>query len=119
MYLQNKISCSVSEESSFEMCGALEGECRNTGKLVRFGYADFSSNSIVPGAKNGFSVKGHEFHYFDSTNNGSAFTAQKPLSQRSWQCMVQSEKMLAGFPHLYYRSCPDLCEWFLKSCEKG
>ncbi|WP_407429237.1 cobyrinate a,c-diamide synthase [Treponema sp.] len=101
MYLQEKLV--TKEGLSFEMCSAVKGECRYTGKLVRFGYAAFTQNQNPA-----CTVKGHEFHYFDSSNNGEAFTAQKPLSTRSWKCMIQSETMLAGFPHLYYRSCPDL-----------
>ena len=116
MYLQEKL---ISQEGSNEMCGVLEGECRYTGKLVRFGYAEFSSNPHVSNECGKFTVRGHEFHYFDSTNNGTAFTAKKPLSERSWPCMIQTEKLLAGFPHLYYRSCPELVEHFVKSCNRG
>ena len=29
----------------------------------------------------------HEFHYFDSDNCGESYTARKPLSSRSWNCI--------------------------------
>ena len=116
MYLQEKI---ISQNSTNELCGVIKGECRYTGNLVRFGYAEFSSNPLNSSSWGKFSVKGHEFHYFARTNNGTSFTAKKPLSRRSWQCMIQDEKMLAGFPHLYYRSCPELVEHFVNSCKKG
>ena len=121
MYLQEKLTTETGE--SYEMCGAIEGECFYTGKLVRFGYADFAKADGLAfggsenGDKNGFSIKGHEFHYFDSTNNGASFTATKPLSSRSWECMIHTPKMLAGFPHLYYRSNPEIVRWFLESCK--
>ena len=118
-----------SSEVSYEMCGAIEGECRYTGRLVRFGYAEFAPKDAKNAGGQGvchaernktfetqFSVRGHEFHYFDSTNNGSAFSAKKPLSSRSWDCMIHTEKMLAGFPHLYYRSCPEIVRWFVGVC---
>ena len=118
-----------SSEVSYEMCDAIEGECRYTGKLVRFGYAEFApkdaKNAGWQGvchaeqsetSKTQFSIRGHEFHYFDSTNNGSAFSAKKPLSSRSWDCMIHTEKILAGFPHLYYRSCPEIVRWFVGAC---
>ena len=120
-----------SSEVSYEMCGAIEGECRYTGKFVRFGYAEFAPKDAKnaggqgvchaersEASKTQFSVRGHEFHYFDSTNNGSAFSAKKPLSSRSWDCMIHTEKMLAGFPHLYYRSCPEIVRWFVGACGK-
>jgi cobyrinic acid a,c-diamide synthase len=121
MYLQEKIITETGE--SYEMCGAIKGECRYTGKLVRFGYADFvlkggacentgSENHCLP---RNFSIKGHEFHYFDSTNNGADFTASKPLSKKSWDCMIFTPTMLAGFPHLYYSSSPEIVRWFLET----
>ena len=139
MYLQEKIIASgttkiggimpisetkCSDKNSYEMCGAIKGECRFTEKLVRFGYAEFSLNSsCVQKDENflpqNFSIKGHEFHYFDSTNNGQNFTAKKPLSlSKSWQCMIHTPKMLLGFPHLYYRSNPEIVSWFVESCRK-
>lgn len=118
MYLQEKLT--DKDGVSYEMCGVIKGECRYTGKLVRFGYAEFASKDEekTEGGWEKLSVRGHEFHYFDSTNNGSDFTAKKPLSSRSWDCMIHTEKMLAGFPHLYYRSNPKIVEWFLESCKK-
>lgn len=109
MYLQEKIT--VESGEIYEMCGAIEGECFFTGKLVRFGYGEFFKKT-----EENFSVKGHEFHYFDSTNNGLAFTARKALSDRSWDCMIHTEKILAGFPHLYYRSNPEILRRFVESC---
>ena len=119
MYLQEKLITETGE--SYEMCGAIKGQCRYTGKLVRFGYAEFTIKSAPDenagvkksGLPVNFSVKGHEFHYFDSSNNGSDFTASKPLSDRSWDCMISTPTMLAGFPHLYYRSNPEIVSWFL------
>ena len=116
MYLQEKLVTEGGE--SYRMCGVIKGECRYTGKLVRFGYAEF-----VP--KNGAckeilkkAVKGHEFHYFDSTGNGADFTAEKPLSKKAWDCMIFTPKMLAGYPHLYYPSNPEVAKWFVNSCRK-
>ena len=120
MYLQEKLT--AQDGKTYEMCGAIEGECSYTGKLVRFGYAEFTKKegSAKSGCiKTPFSVKGHEFHYFDSTNNGTDFTASKPLSKKSWDCMIFTPKMLAGFPHLYYRSNPEIVKWLIETCKKN
>ncbi|MBB5227156.1 cobyrinate a,c-diamide synthase [Treponema ruminis] len=120
MYLQEKLT--AQNGKSYQMCGAIKGECRYTGKLVRFGYAEFSLKEENSGDSSVIikkPVRGHEFHYFDSTNNGACFTAEKPLSKKSWDCMIFNSKMLAGFPHLYYPSNPEIVRWFIDECKKG
>lgn len=64
----------------------------------------------------GHRIRGHEFHYYDSTENGSAYKAQKPGSDRSWPCMVVRGNITAGFPHLYYRSDPAFVVNFVQRC---
>ncbi len=64
----------------------------------------------------GHRIRGHEFHYYDSTENGSACKAQKPGSDRSWPCMVVRGNIMAGFPHLYYRSDPAFAVNFVQRC---
>ena len=62
--------------------------------------------------------KGHEFHYWDSTNPGRAMYARKPASQRGWDCMIRTETILAGFPHLYYPSNPSYGKGFVDACRR-
>lgn len=107
MYLLERIRKNDSEV--YEMCGAMKGESFFTGKLVRFGYATFTE------IKTGMQLKGHEFHYYDSTCNGEKFIAEKP-SGRKWNCMVEYKNVLAGFPHLCYYSNIDFAENFLRKC---
>ena len=64
----------------------------------------------------GHTIRGHEFHYFDSTDNGAACTAFKPGRRRSWNCMVVQGNIMAGFPHLYYRSDPAFAQAFVDRC---
>lgn len=64
----------------------------------------------------GHRIRGHEFHYYDSTENGIACKAQKPGSDRSWPCIVVRGNIMAGFPHLYYRSDPAFAENFVRRC---
>lgn len=97
----------------FKGVGVIDGKCFYTGKLVRFGYIDIVSNQncLVP---QNTEIKGHEFHYFDSTQNGDLFKAIKPTSQKSWECINGNENSLWGFPHLYYYSNPNLIYSFLQ-----
>ena len=64
--------------------------------------------------KKGETIKGHEFHYFDSESCGEAFKATKPITGKSWECMNIKSNIMAGFPHLYYYSDPDIVERFLR-----
>ena len=105
------------------MCGVLKGTCRKTDRLVRFGYIELSrkTENAAGRADSGYLpagsvIRGHEFHYFDSANNGDSCTAVKPDGKRSWECMVTEGNIMAGFPHLYYRSNPLFVRNFLDRC---
>ena len=47
---------------------------------------------------------------------GAALTAAKPDGKRSWTCCHATETLLAGYPHLFYESNPQLIVRFLRKC---
>jgi cobyrinic acid a,c-diamide synthase len=101
----------AADGKTYPMCGVIEGSSQNTGKLGRFGYITVSGKSDTGDPIiSGLSIKGHEFHYYDSDNNGEDAVAVKPGTGRSWDCMHAGKTLLAGYPHLYYPSCPELIE---------
>ena len=125
-YLQQELE--TKDGAVCEMAGVLDGRSAMTGKLVRFGYVALSAKEGTAGEIYGHAaghktiyldpgqtIRGHEFHYSDSTCNGDAFTAVKP-NGRHWDCMVAKGRILAGYPHLYYPSCPPLAERFVSAC---
>lgn len=112
-YLQEKLV--DVEGTEHQMCGVLKGSSRMTKKLVRFGYMEVSGQGLYFGS--GMAIRGHEFHYSDSTNNGNSCRAVKP-DGRSWDCMVVQGRITAGYPHLYYRSNPEFAEAFVRECRK-
>lgn len=81
------------------MVGFLPGKCYNTGKLQRFGYLTLTANENNLLCKKGESIRGHEFHYYDCTDNGNGFVAEKS-SGRNWSCVHSTHSLYAGFPHL-------------------
>ena len=97
------------------MAGIIDGTAYRTKKLGRFGYIELER---AEDAKEGCKLKGHEFHYFDSTSCGESYLAKKPLSSRSWRCIHETETLMAGFPHLYYYASPEFILKFLKKCRK-
>ena len=112
-YLQEELM--DADGIAHRMCGVLQGCSRMTKKLVRFGYVEVSGEGGYFGS--GRAIRGHEFHYSDSTNNGNACKAVKP-DGRAWDCMVVQGRIVAGYPHLYYRSDPAFAEAFVRECRK-
>lgn len=114
MYLQKELR--TKEEESYQMADVLKGEIFPTGRLCRFGYIEaYPKGAGVFGKAEG-KLKGHEFHYFDCTENGDGFLLKKPLSDKSYESMVYTNFMAAGFPHFYYYSNPDMLYQFLLKC---
>ncbi len=94
--------------------GVLPGSCFDTKKLGRFGYIDITAKFDGRFVKNGDKIKAHEFHYWDCSSNGNAFLAKKPVTDREWECMVIQGNILAGFPHIYFRSNTDVIRRFVQ-----
>ncbi|SDB23687.1 cobyrinate a,c-diamide synthase [Eubacterium oxidoreducens] len=103
------------EGEKFEMVGAIEGNGFHNEKLVRFGYVDLMGSAF---GEEQMVIRAHESHYYDVTKPGNAMVAKKPLSEKTWQCMVSNKNMLAGFAHLYYPSQPYLPRIFAKRCRE-
>lgn len=101
----------------YQMAGVLPAACQDTKKLVRFGYIELEekeSNFLEVGTR----IKGHEFHYFDSEKNGEDCMAVKPITGRTYPCVIEKENVWMGFPHLYYPSNPSFADHFVKKAEQ-
>ncbi len=115
MYLHTTLT--DREGHSYPMAGVLPGKCFDTGKLVRFGYIELEEKCghFLP---QGSRIRGHEFHYYDSEDNGADCTAYKPTTGRNYACIHTGENCWYGFPHLYYPSCPEFAWKFVEKAEK-
>lgn len=116
LYLQQELE--DMEGKSWPMAGAISGSAYRTQKLGRFGYITLCPQQEQMLGMDIGEIRGHEFHYFDSTDCGEAFLAQKPLRKRNWNCIQGTKSCIAGFPHLYYYSNPRIAERFLGACVK-
>lgn len=100
------------------MTGVLKGKGYKKGKNSRFGYigveAEKDSLYLNPGEQ----IRGHEFHYWDCEvlEEEWVMRAKKPVGNRSWPCMRIKNQVMAGFPHLFYPSCPAFAARFAKAC---
>lgn len=99
-------SLTDAEGQSWPMAGVLPGEAKDAGRLVRFGYAALSADSDSMLFRAGESFPIHEFHHWDSTANGVALAAKKPVGGAEWRCGSVNEHFYAGFPHLYWAGTP-------------
>ena len=114
MYLHE----SIEDESgaSWPMAGIVKGASYKTARLRRFGYITLEAKEDSLLATKGGVMRAHEFHYWDSTEAGSAFHARKPQSERSWECGVVTPTLYAGYPHLYLYSEPKAAARFVRAC---
>ncbi len=138
MYLQNTME--GADGQSYEMTGVLNGNAFRTDRLCRFGYIEIGNEQQNDGIRGNHDnkligtlcgLRGHEFHYWDCTDNGDAIEALKPSvvirdekeiltcgkgAGDNYRCMVHTENILAGFPHFYYYSNPKVIAQFLNKC---
>ena len=98
------------------MAGVLPGHGVKTGRLVRFGYATLTAQADSMLFAAGEQFPAHEFHHWDSTQNGTALTAAK-ANGRQWACGFANAHLYAGFPHLYWAGTP-LAQRFVAAAER-
>ena len=92
------------------------GKSYKTEKLRRFGYIILSKGTVF--GHNVGNITAHEFHYYESEECGHAFTAKKPMSTRGWECMISTDTILAGYPHIHYMGNPQVAEAFVGACRR-
>ncbi len=99
----------------FEMTGVFEGTASSQKKLVRFGYLEIvqdRGDSLL--LYEGERMTAHEFHYWDSTQNGEELLAVKRSRNREWRFGFATPTMYAGFPHIYLDHIR--AERFVRAC---
>lgn len=113
MYLHDTIF--DSEKKTYKMAGVIHACCMKKERLVRFGYLTLNSKTDSFLQK-GETIRGHEFHYYDSEDNGECAIAKKPVGTRSWECVHAGSDHWWGFAHLSYYSNPKFAEKFAEAC---
>ena len=101
----------------FNMAGVISGEVFMTKRLNRFGYVTLTASKDNLLCSKGETINAHEFHYSDTTNNGSDFTAKKPYCDKSWSCMMADKQRFVGYPHIHLLGNIKYTENFLKECQ--
>ena len=106
--------------TGYEMAGVFSGKGYKKGKNSHFGYITVQTERDSLYLKAGETIKGHEFHYWESTQdeNELKMQAKKPTGKRSWPCVTVKNQVMAGFPHLYYPSLEGFGERFVQACDR-
>ena len=113
MYLHDELA--DKSGAMYSMAGVISGRAFPTERLQRFGYITLNANHDNVICGKGGNIRAHEFHYWDSTNCGSGFTAEK-RDGRTWDCCHVSDSLYAGFPHIYFYSDITAAENYVKKC---
>lgn len=93
----------------YPMAGYFDLRAERNASLGHFGYVTVT---LPDGSK----IRSHEFHYWESTDPGDAWLAEKPNGKR-WRCEHDIDGVqYAGFPHLYYPSAPAFARKFAENC---
>ncbi len=115
MYLQESIEYKLKK---YDMCKIIKGRCRMSDRLSNFGYFKLKANTDNMLFKKDCEVNAHEFHYSESDNNGSCFTAEKIGSGKKRNCIFADNNIFAGYPHVNFYGCLNAAHNFLKACER-
>ena len=103
-------------DNAYDWVGAVAGESAMTKKLTRFGYVHLTAQVDNVLCKAGEKINGHEFHYSDSTNNGTSFIAAKASGRGSWECATATPTLYAGYPHIHLWGNPEFARNFVQHC---
>ncbi len=98
----------------FPMAGVIDAKAYRTRKLSRFGYITLQAKVDNLLCAAGENILAHEFHYYQSTDGGAGFVAEKPQPQGSWPCVHATETLYAGFPHLFFEANLAFAENFVR-----
>ncbi len=108
MYLHKAIE--DKDGRPYETVGVIDGVCKYTGHLVNFGYVEIEDDAHPSLC----GLKGHEFHYYDSTADCADLILRKPSTKRQYKAMGYAADHLWGFAHFYYPSNENFIREFAK-----
>ena len=116
-FLYLSTSLEDADGRNWPMAGVLPGHGSNAGRLVRFGYGYISAEQDTLLLRAGEKVPVHEFHYWDTTADGTDMTLTKVSNGKQWNFGYAGETLYAGFPHLYLGG-GQLAERFVSACRR-
>lgn len=119
MYLCNSLEGKYDGELNQEipMVSLIDSKVTMGKKLTRFGYIELIAKKDNIFCKKDETIRAHEFHYSDSTDNGNIFLAQKS-SGRKWECIHMNDNIIAGYPHIHFWGNLQFAKNFIYKCKE-
>ncbi|MBC8569296.1 cobyrinate a,c-diamide synthase [Zongyangia hominis] len=114
LYLGKGIT--TEEGERYPMAGVLPMEAHPTRRLRRFGYLTLTARRDNLLCRAGERIPAHEFHYYDTDQNGADFLAEKASRPERWECGYASDTLYAGFPHFHFGGSGEMAARFLQKC---
>lgn len=111
LYLQTSLR--DQKGMDYEMAGVLPGRGFWAQGLKRFGYIRLTPEKGRLFGLEKLTIHAHEFHYCDCSDPGSDFLAEKASGAAGWRTGVATDRLYAGFPHIYFRGNEAFAEGFL------
>ena len=113
LYLQKLLE--DGEGNIFDMVGIFAGTGRPAGHLVRFGYLHLTADSDSLLFRRGESIPAHEFHHWDTDDNGTGLKATPARGGEPFRCAYADAHMYAGFPHICLEGGIPLAKRFVEA----
>lgn len=110
LYLHETLECD--DGQFWPMVGVCPQKAWRTPRLNRFGYVTLTARADSLLLRAGETVPAHEFHYWESGDPGTDFRADKPQSNRGWDCGHATQTLYAGFPHFHFCAKPETAARF-------
>jgi cobyrinic acid a,c-diamide synthase len=114
MYLQESLT--DIQGLQYSMLGIIPGNAVMTNRLQKFGYIKLTANHDNMLCSQGDTINAHSFHYAQSNDEGNDFTATKISSGNSYQCIVATKNIFAGYPHIHFFGNRKFAEKLIKTC---
>ncbi|WP_288893767.1 cobyrinate a,c-diamide synthase [uncultured Megasphaera sp.] len=105
-----------SQEKSYAWSGLIKGTGKMKSRLVRFGYQTLHFLKDTALGKKGMCWPAHEFHYSDTTNNGTACLAIKAARSTHWLLGHGTKTLFASYAHLHLWGNPVGAARFIHNC---
>lgn len=103
------------DEVTYPLAGILPGESHMGKSLRHFGYVHLTAQRDLLLAREGETLKGHEFHYSQSRHEGDVFLAKKPTGNRSWKVGHGNAHLYGGYPHIHLRGETEAAKRFVRA----
>ncbi len=104
------------DNKHYTMLGVIKAKAYKQEKLKQFGYITLCAQKDTLLCQRGECINAHEFHYWQSTQQGNAFIAKKPLSEKSWECIYSDDNIFAGFAHIHFYANTNFADNWIKKC---